>query len=73
MRVFSKCLSMYVCVSSPFGFEGKLWDAILLVSDLCLSLKYCTLSKLYFSSFKSRGGGGGGGGGGVVGWCEGAG
>ena len=35
--VFSECLSIFVCVSFPFGFEGGPLDIIVLVPDHCLS------------------------------------
>ena len=34
---------MYVCVSFPFGFEGGMWDLIIVIPDHCLSI--------YFSYF----------------------
>ena len=37
MRVFRERLSVYVCTSSPFGFDGGMWDLIVLVPNHCLS------------------------------------
>ena len=37
---FRKLLSIYVFSSFPFGFEGRIWDLIVPVSDHCLSFYY---------------------------------
>ena len=37
VHVFHERLSIYICASFPFGFEGGMWDLIILVSDHCLS------------------------------------
>ena len=37
VRVFRERLSIYLCVSFAFGFEGGMWDLIVLVLDHCLS------------------------------------
>ena len=37
MRVYRKSLSICVCAAFPFGFEGWIWDLIVLVPDHCLS------------------------------------
>ena len=37
VRVFRERLSICVCASFPFGFEGWMWDLIVLVPDHCLS------------------------------------
>ena len=42
--VFRKLLSVYVFSYFPFGFEGRMWDLIVSVSDHCLSF--------YFSNIK---------------------
>ena len=42
---FRKLLLNYVFSYFPFGFEGRMWDLIVSVSDHCLSF--------YFSSPKS--------------------
>ena len=55
-RVFRERLSICVCASFPFGFEGGMWDFIVLVPDHCLSfdfsvfrqtipISYCTVVK----------------------------
>ena len=36
MRVFRVPLSISVCASFPFGFEGGIWDLIVYVPDHCL-------------------------------------
>ena len=38
--VFRVCLSMFVCASFPFGFEGGEWNLIVLDSDHCLSFYF---------------------------------
>ena len=35
--VYREDLSVFVCVSFPFGFEGRVWDLIVLAPDHCLS------------------------------------
>ena len=47
-------LSFYVCVFYPFGFEGMMWDSIVLVPDHCLSFyinkyvhSWCFLLKIH--------------------------
>ena len=42
MRVFRERLSICVCVSFPFRFEGGIWDSTVLIPNHCLSF--------YFSS-----------------------
>ena len=41
-RAFHKLLSVYVHVLSyfPFGFEGRIWDLIVSVPDVCLSFYF---------------------------------
>ena len=39
-RAFRKLLSIYVFSYFPFGFEGRIWDLIVSVSDLCLSFYF---------------------------------
>ena len=36
MRVCRERLSIFVCASFPFGFEGQTWDLIILVPEHCL-------------------------------------
>ena len=36
VRAFRKRSSVCLCVSFPFGFEGWIWDLIVLVPDHCL-------------------------------------
>ena len=40
VRAFRECLSVFVCVSFPFGFEGAMWDLIILVSEHCISFYF---------------------------------
>ena len=35
-RAFRKLLSIYVFSYFPFGFEGRMWDLIVLLPDHCL-------------------------------------
>ena len=44
IHVFRECLTISVCVSFPFGFEGGMWDSILLVPDYCLSFYFSLTS-----------------------------
>ena len=37
MRVFRGRLSICMCASFPYGFEGGMWDLMELVPDHCLS------------------------------------
>ena len=37
---FRKLLSVYVFSFFPFGFEGRIWDLIVSVSDHCLSFYF---------------------------------
>ena len=39
-RAFRKLLSVYVFSYFPFGFEGRIWDLIVLVPDHCLSFYF---------------------------------
>ena len=39
-RAFHKLLSMYVFDYFPFGFEGRIWNLIVLVPDYCLSFYF---------------------------------
>ena len=34
------CVCGCVCVSFPFGFEGGMWDFIIFITDLCLSIYF---------------------------------
>ena len=36
----SYCLSIWVCASFSFCFEGGMWDMIVLVPDHCLSFYF---------------------------------
>ena len=42
--VFRKLLSIYVFSYFPFGFEGRMWDLIVLVPDHCLSFYLASLT-----------------------------
>ena len=46
VNVYQFCM----CPSSPFCFEGGMWDLILLIHDHCLSI-YFVLNSLKSSSF----------------------
>ena len=40
---FREHISIFVCPSFPFGFEGGMWDLIVLTPDRCLSIYFdCT-------------------------------
>ena len=62
MCVFREPLSVNVCSSFPFGFEGGIWDLIVLISDHCLS--FCLVvvcpsvftGPLFQTSLKTLGG-----------------
>ena len=43
MRVRRERLSVCVCVSFPFGFEGGMWDLIVLIPDRCVSVYFATI------------------------------
>ena len=38
--IFHERLSVCVCASFSFGFEGKMWDLIVLVPDHCLCFHF---------------------------------
>ena len=40
MRVFRECLSVCVSAALPLGFEGMIWDLIVLVRDHWFSLYF---------------------------------
>ena len=41
VRVFHERLSfLCVCPSFPFGFEGGMWDLLVLIPDHCLSIYF---------------------------------
>ena len=42
-RAFRKLLSIYVFSYFPFGFEGRIWDLIVPVSDHCLPFYFACL------------------------------
>ena len=47
-RAFCKLQSVYVFSYFPFGFEGRIWDLIVLAPDHCLSFYFAFL----FGSWK---------------------
>ena len=47
---FRKLLSVYVFSYFPFGFEGRMWDLILSVSDHCLSFYFPYYPTCYIQS-----------------------
>ena len=44
VSAFRKMSSIYVFSYFPFGFEGRIWDLIVSVSDHCLSFYFIILS-----------------------------
>ena len=48
VHVFHESLSVCMSASFPFGFEGGMWDLILLVPDYCLSTNF-SLTQLSWS------------------------
>ena len=59
-RAFRKLLSMYVLSYFPFGFEGRIWDLIVLVPDHCLSfyfVNFITKTGMFFVFCFSMGSG----------------
>ena len=46
-RVVRKLLSMYIFSYFPFGFEGRVWDLIVSVTDHCLSFYFTLLMTLF--------------------------
>ena len=40
VRVFRKRLSFCVCASFPFGFQGGVWNLVVLIPDHCLSIYF---------------------------------
>ena len=47
-RAFRKLLSIYVFSYFPFGFEGRMWDLIVLVPDHCLCFYFsCIIYSFY--------------------------
>ena len=40
---FRKLSSIYVFSYFPFGFEGRIWDLIVLVPDHCLSFYFVSI------------------------------
>ena len=40
VRVFRERISTWVCASFPFGFNGGMWNLIVLVPDYCLSFYF---------------------------------
>ena len=51
--VFHKRLVVCVCVcaSFPFGYEGGMWDVIVLVPDHCLSVYFPSKTKAFQKEF----------------------
>ena len=45
--LFRSCFWLCVCVSFPFGFEGGIWDLIVLIPDYYLSsyFSYTSVAK----------------------------
>ena len=43
LRVFRERLSVCVCAAFRFGFEGGMWDLLVLVPDHCLSFYFSSL------------------------------
>ena len=50
VQVFLERLPVCVCASFPLGFEGVMWDFIVLMPDQYLSI-YFSLPPLTFSNF----------------------
>ena len=48
--VFRKLLSVYVFSYFPFGFEGRIWDLIVSVSDHCLCFNLTEIRPLTVSN-----------------------
>ena len=40
LSVFRERLSIFVCLSFPFGFEDGMWDLIILIPDHSLSIYF---------------------------------
>ena len=38
-------MNSYMCACFPFGFDGGMWDMIVLISDHCLSVNSTTTAK----------------------------
>ena len=38
-----KVYQFFVCPSFPIGFEGRIWDLIVLIPDHCLSIYFTTI------------------------------
>ena len=53
---FRKLPSIYVFSYFPFGFEGRIWDLIVSVSDHCLSFYFTTdlQTVIYTQQFTAR-------------------
>ena len=49
---FRKLLSIYVFSYFPFGFEGRMWDLNVSVSDHCLSFYFSMMT--YFTDSKQN-------------------
>ena len=48
MRVFRAHILICVCASFPFGFEGRMWDVIVLIPDHCLFTLVSVRGCLYY-------------------------
>ena len=44
---FRKLLSVYIFSYFPFGFESRMWDLIVSVSDHCLSFYFTCICRRY--------------------------
>ena len=52
MNVYEIC----VCASFPFGFEGGMWDLIVLIPDHCLSIYFTKLIEQVSAAVSYRNG-----------------
>ena len=43
VRAFREYLSIFVCLSFPFGFVSRMWDVIVLIPDFVPSPEYIEL------------------------------
>ena len=46
-QMWGKLLSVYVISYFHFGFEGRMWDLIVLVHDHCLSFYFVFAARIY--------------------------
>ena len=47
VSAFRKLLSIYVFSYFPFGFDGRMWDLIVLVPDHCLSFHSSSVTLIW--------------------------